>query len=94
MDQVKEDGEWQVMHTFSFSVDKNVLKLTMVMVVQPSEYTKDLPENFEFFMLMLTTFSWNEMSTYNPFPDPCPLSLLYSPEKAMEFEKTIKFRLI
>ena len=45
------------MHTFSFSVDKNVLKLTMVMVVQPSEYTKDLPENFEFFMLMLTTFS-------------------------------------
>ena len=44
-------------NTFSFSVDKNVLKLTMVMVAQPSEYTKDLPENFKFFMLMLTTFS-------------------------------------
>ena len=28
------------MHTFSFSVNKNVLKLTMVMVAQPSEYTK------------------------------------------------------
>ena len=37
--------------------NENVLKLTMVMVAQPSEYTKDLPENFKFFMLMLTTFS-------------------------------------
>lgn len=33
-----------------------------------------------------------EMNTSSPFPDLCPLSLIGSPEKAMEFEETTKFR--
>lgn len=33
------------------------------------------------------------MSTYNPFPYPCPLSQIPSPEKAMEFEKTVNLNL-
>lgn len=33
------------------------------------------------------------MSTYNPFPYPCPLSQIPSPEKEMEFEKTVNLNL-